>query len=357
VRRFVAAATKGLEPLELKARARHIAAALDDALPRPAARAMDVFVRALGPKLTSDGGASFAGFALSAWLEAHGLEDVEAALRANYELTQRFTSEFSIRPLLEHATAPTMAALKSWARDDSEHVRRLVSEGTRPRLPWGARLRRFEDEPSPVFELLEALKDDPSEYVRRSVANNLNDHAKDHPDLVLATARRWLKDASKERRRLVEHGLRTLVKRGDARALKLLGVRGSEDLEIAGTVTPRRAALGESVRIEARVRNAGEAEAHVVVDAKVHFLTKRDAASVKTFRLGRVDVGPGEEARVSRPLALVHRTIRTLYPGRHRVDVQVNGRLVEAGAFELVTSPRKSGRRAPVGLRSSRRLP
>jgi 3-methyladenine DNA glycosylase AlkC len=319
---------------------------------------MDVFVRALGPKQTATedfGQAVFAGFALSAWLEAHALEDVEAALRANYELTQRFTSEFSIRPLLEHAPGPTLAALKQWTRDDSPHVRRLVSEGTRPRLPWGPRLRRFEDDPSPVFALLEVLKDDPSEYVRRSVANNLNDHAKDHPDLVLATAKRWLKGASKERRRLVEHGLRTLVKRGDPRALSLLGVRGSSDLEIAGSVTPRRAALGESVRLEARVRNAGDAEAHVVVDAKVHFVTKTGAASVKTFRLGRLDVAAGEEARVSRPLALVHRTIRTLYPGRHRVDLQVNGQLVDAGAFEL--SDRKGGRQAPVRLRRSRRLP
>ncbi|MEW5739855.1 MAG: DNA alkylation repair protein [Myxococcota bacterium] len=337
-RRFVDAATKGLAPLELKDRARHIARALEAALPTPRRKAMDVFVRALGPRLTVTedfGTGIFAGFALSAWLEAHGLEDVQAALRANYELTQRFTAEFSIRPLLEGATAPTLAALRRWVKDDSPHVRRLVSEGTRPRLPWGPRLTAFARDPAPVFELLEALKDDPSEYVRRSVANNLNDHAKDHPALVLSTARRWLSGASKERRRLVEHGLRTLVKQGHPDALALLGAADGKSLEVRGRVTPPRVRLGERVTISARVTNSGREEAHVVVDAKVHFVTKRGGASVKTFRIGRVDAAPGQTVQLQRKLTLVHHSIRTLYPGRHRVEVQVNGRLTRAGAFVL----------------------
>lgn len=336
--RFVAAATRGLEPLKLKARARHIAAALDAALPGDRSQALRLFIRALGPKLTTTGDFGptlFAGFALSAWVEAHGLADVPLGLRANYELTQRFTAEFSLRPLLEQATTPTLTALKTWVQDDSPHVRRLVSEGTRPLLPWGARLRRFADDPSPVFALLEQLKDDPSEYVRRSVANNLNDHAKTHPDLVLATAKRWLRGASTERRRLVERGLRTLVKRGDPTALALLGAGAADGLQVTASVAPRTVKVGEQVRLTASVRNASDAVAHVVVDAKVHFVTKTGKASVKAFRLGRLDVAAGQAAQVSRPLALVHRTIRRLYPGRHRVDVQVNGRLTPAGHFTL----------------------
>ena len=153
----------------------------------------------------------------------HGLDHFEDSMRAQYALTQRFTAEYSIRAFLEKHPEATLARLREWAADPSQHVRRLVSEGTRPRLPWAPRLRAFQKDPRPVLELLELLKDDPELYVRRSVANNLNDIGKDHPALLTAVAKRWLRGATPERRWIVDHALRSAVKRADAGALGALG--------------------------------------------------------------------------------------------------------------------------------------
>ena len=153
----------------------------------------------------------------------YGLDHFEPSMQAHYQLTQRFTAEFSIRPFLIKHTEATLARLRQWARDPNEHVRRLVSEGTRPRLPWASRLPAFQADPAPVLALLELLKDDPALYVRRSVANNLNDIGKDHPRVLMQTAQRWMRDATPERAWVVRHALRWAVKQGDPAALKVLG--------------------------------------------------------------------------------------------------------------------------------------
>lgn len=338
--RFIADATRGLEALELKARAQHIADALAAVLPDDPTRAMRLAIASLGPPHTSTesfGNDVFHYMPLATWLHDVGPRDVETALEANYELTRRFTAEFSIRPLLIHAQARTLRALKTWTKDSDPHVRRLVSEGSRPRLPWAERLPAVQADPSLTLPLLEALKDDDSEYVRRSVANHLNDIAKDHPRVVLETATRWIDGASAARRRLVEHGLRTLVKAGDAKALSLLGATG-EALEVSGVVRPKRIAVGEAITVEATVRNRGRALTHVVVEAVVHFKRPSGRPSTKRFRISRFDLEPGAEQTVARRFTMAHRSIRTLHAGRHPVDVQANGRVAKAGSFDLTVT-------------------
>jgi 3-methyladenine DNA glycosylase AlkC len=332
-------ATRGLSSLELKARARHLADALERHLPAEPAKAFRLIVRSFeDPHEVSEGasGSVFRYLAFSEYLERHGPRDVKAALVANYELTQRFSSEFCIRPLILAAWPEVKRSLERWVRDDNEHVRRLVSEGTRPRLPWGRQLTHFVADPSPVLPLLEHLKDDPSEYVRRSVANNLNDIAKDHPEVVLSVARKWLRGASAERRRLVEHGLRTLLKRGDARALALLGADGRH-VEASGSLSPSKVKVGERVVFSATVENRGPKATHVVVEARVHFVKMR-GASAKPFRIARLDLKPGERRELSKSFLLEHRSIRRLFSGRHEVELQVNGARQPLGAFDLDAS-------------------
>ena len=333
---FKARALQGLTKLELKARARHIADALEATLPTEPAKAFAILIGAMEDPLEATrgyGGSVFRYLAVSEFLERHGPEDIEAALRANYELTQRFSSEFCIRPLLLANPSRVLKALAKWARDENPQVRRLVSEGTRTRLPWGRQLPNFIADPTPVLPLLEALKDDDSDYVRRSVSNNLNDLSKDHPSLVKGIAKRWLQGASKERRRLVEHSLRTLLKRGDAEALALIGAGGGK-LTARGALSPLKAKLGDRVTFRANVRNDGDEATHVVVEARVHFVS-RTGKSVKPFRLGRVDLAPGQEVEVRRTLELAHRTTRTLFAGVHEVELQVNGARSPLGAFKL----------------------
>jgi len=333
---FITSATTGLEALELKERARHIARALGAALPTDVTRAMELAIASLGEPLTVTegyGNEVFRFMPLSTWLHDVGPRDVETALRLNRELTKRFTAEFSIRSLLTHARTRTLRELKVWVKDENPHVRRLVSEGTRPRLPWAGRLPALQADPSLALPLLELLKDDDSGYVRRSVANHLNDIAKDHPKVVLSTARRWLVKATPERRRLVEHGLRTLVKAGNDEALSLLGASG-EGLKVSGSVSPSKLTVGESITVEATVKNGSDALTHVVVEAVVHFKRPK-GESTKKFRLARLDLEAGAKQTVTRRFQMAHRSIRQLHAGEHRVDVQANGRTAKAGTFDL----------------------
>ena len=206
----------------------------------------------------------------------HGLDHFEDSMRAQHALTQRFTAEYSIRAFLEKHPEATLARLREWTSDPSQHVRRLVSEGTRPRLPWAPRLRAFQKDPRPVLELLELLKDDPELYVRRSVANNLNDIGKDHPALLTAVAKRWLRGASEERRWIVNHALRSAVKRADAGALGALGYGAKAEVAVGDKrITPLRAKIGGSVTVSFTLANKQRRPQRVMVDLVVHFVKAR----------------------------------------------------------------------------------
>jgi 3-methyladenine DNA glycosylase AlkC len=336
---FVRRCLVGYEDMELTERARHIAQVLADHLPSDRRLALTVITDALGPEIEESELTGMDGFLylpLVFFVALHGLDHFEEAMRAQYELTKRFTAEFSIRAFLERYPDATLDRMREWAADPNVHARRLVSEGTRPRLPWAPRLRGFQADPGPVIELLEALKDDPEEYVRRSVANNLNDISKDHPDLVVEVARRWWAGASPDRRRLVRHGLRTLIKQGHPGALAVLGHGPDSPVEVvAVSVAPTSVAIGEKVGIEVRLANRSNREGGALVDVIVHFVKANGTASPKVFKGAEVMLGPGEEKTISKTISLRQHSTRTHYPGRHQVDVQLNGRVVPGTGFEL----------------------
>ncbi len=234
---FIAAACEGLEALEMKERSAHIQAALDPLLPQDFRAACDVMLASLSPKTDEDWKAEdietlgICGWAVMPMAEivaARGLGDFDHAMGVLAEMTKRFTAEFAVRPFLIADPERGLKIARQWAEDDNYHVRRFASEGTRPRLPWGLRLQSFVEDPQPLLPLLTRLRDDPSEYVRRSVANSLNDIAKDHPDLIAGIAADWLQDAPKDRVRLVKHACRTLIKAGHAPTLEALGYGPAE---------------------------------------------------------------------------------------------------------------------------------
>ncbi|HYC38273.1 MAG TPA: hypothetical protein VEC19_17735 [Usitatibacter sp.] len=338
-RDFVRSALRGFEPLDLMARARAIAQALAGHLPRDFPQAADILVRSLGPPLGTTGGHGMAPFFYlphSFFVAAHGLGHFEESMRAQYEITQRFTAEFSIRVFLERTPDRTLARLREWTADPSVHVRRLVSEGTRPRLPWAPRLRAFQRDPTPVLELLERLKDDPELYVRRSVANNLNDIGKDHPAIAAETARRWLAGGAPHRRWIVAHALRSAVKRAEPGALEVLGYGAAARVSISNVaIEPPRARIGGRVEIGFEVHNPGRTRQGVLVDLRVHFVKANGQASPKTFKLRALELAPGERARLSKSISLDQLTTRTHYPGVHRVEALCNGAASPLGAFDL----------------------
>jgi 3-methyladenine DNA glycosylase AlkC len=337
---FLREALTGYEPLALLPRGWQIARALRRHLPQDYARAADVLLASLGPKLTSTesfGMAPFLYLPHVLFVAEFGLDHFEISMRAQHELTQRFTAEFSIRPYLERHTEATLARMETWARDPSPHVRRLVSEGARPRLPWASRLRRFQADPRPVLALLELLKDDPELYVRRSVANNLNDIGKDHPALLAETARRWQRGASEERRWLIRHALRSAVKRSEAGALAVLGFGGAAQVSIDNArIEPPRVKTGGAVSISFSVRNTSAASARVLVDFRVFFVKAGGKPRPKVFKLKTLSLAPGETATLGKTLSLKQMTTRQHHPGRHAVEVLLNGRAAPLGAFEVV---------------------
>ncbi len=229
---FQAMALDGLEPLGILERGKHLARALRHNLPIDYESAVGILVDSLTPPLgqTSDMGLTvFFYLPHVSFVAQYGLnregnggrDPFEASMQAQYELTRRFSAEFCLRPFLIHEPARTLQRLLQWTDDPDPHVRRLCSEGTRPRLPWAVRIPAFQADPAPVLPILEKLKNDPSLYVRRSVANHLGDIAKDHPALVFEICERWLADADDDLRWVIRHALRHPVKKMNQEALRL----------------------------------------------------------------------------------------------------------------------------------------
>lgn len=339
--RFVRAATKGLDELELLDRGKHIAAAMAAFLPSSYPEAIDVILRSLGPEHATDellgvGMAPFFYLPHVLFVAERGLEHFDVSMRAQYELTKRFSAESSIRPYINQDPERTFRYLRVWAKDPDPHVRRLVSEGTRLRLPWAMRVRWLDDNPNRVLALLEGLKDDPASVVRRSVANNLNDLGKVHPNLLVATCKAWLDGASDERRALIEHALRSAIKRGEAGALGLLGFGQKPKVELEDVkVRPKPVRIGEQVAIEFRLRSTARSGQDLLVDLRVHFVKASGRTSPKVFKLKRVHLAPREVASFTTKVSLAVHSTRKPQPGRHEFEVLVNGAPVPAGSFQV----------------------
>lgn len=336
---FVTLALDGFDALELTPRARQIARALARYLPADFAQAAPLLKASLGPLTDSDeltGMETFIYLPHVFYVADHGLDHFDAAMDLQYELTQRFTAEFSIRAYIQRHPERTLTTLRRWAADPSPHVRRLVSEGTRPRLPWASRLPEFQRDPTPVIELLELLKDDPALYVRRSVANNLNDIGKDNPDALVETCRRWWTDATPEREWLIRHALRSTIRRGDPGALGIVGAGDATGLTVtASSVAPAEPAIGDSVTVTVTVINESPATRVVMLDLRVHFVKADGRPSPKVFKGASFDLAPGAEREVRKRISLKQHTTRTHYPGRHEVEVIVNGATSPIGGFDL----------------------
>lgn len=229
---FRQVALDGLDPLELMERGQHLARALRQCLPDNYAKAIEILLASLTPPHTETDGLGLAVFFYhphACFVAKYGLnpkenggeDPFETSMNVQYELTKRFSAEFSIRPFLIQQQDRTLLRLIEWTSDPDPHVRRLCSEGTRPRLPWAPRIPAFIANPEPVFPILEVLKDDQSLYVRRSVANHLGDIAKDHPEKVFEICERWLINSSNEVKWLIRHALRHPAKKQNKMALQL----------------------------------------------------------------------------------------------------------------------------------------
>lgn len=339
---FKQVASAGLEELELKERVLKVAAALDEFLPDDFDAATGILCASLhasedperdGASFGSEGICGFPVWPLTEWVALRGLKEPERALDTLKEMTKRFSSEFAIRPFIAGRPNETLDTMIAWVGDPNRHVRRLVSEGSRPRLPWGMRLQGFVDDPKPLLPLLEALRDDPEDYVRRSVANNLNDIAKDHPALVAAIASDWLKDAPQERAHLVRHACRTLLKAGDAKTLAAFGYLPQPSAKCGLTIETPVVEFGEQLSFAVQL-DALQPEGKLMIDYAIHFVKANGKRAAKVFKWKDVQANASslkaDRAHVIQPI-----TTRKYYPGRHALEIFVNGKSVAVAEFDL----------------------
>ena len=340
--KFCTDALPGLQSLELKERAYHIMKALDVRLPRDFGDFSEIILTSLHPsESSSEDGAEFGpegvmGFA--AWpvtdlVTERGIGVPDEALPLLKEVTKRFSAEFAVRPFLDQHTEKTLTIFEDWAGDGNHHVRRLVSEGSRPRLPWGMQLKKFVAEPEKILPLLEILKDDSEEYVRRSVANSLNDIAKDHPDMVAEIAAGWLKNADKNRKRLVKHACRTLIKQGHKGALAAFGYGPVSGLQCDLKINTPSVEYGGGLGFEAVFHGGGEAQ-KVMVDYAIHFVKANGKTAPKVFKWKDTKLAGGRLSAM-RNHGIKPITTRKYYPGEHMLEIFVNGVSVATAAFEL----------------------
>jgi 3-methyladenine DNA glycosylase AlkC len=341
---FAQCAAENIEANELKQRAAQIRVALDKFLPDDFGRAVEIMLASLHPhdsvELSAVGmnAEGIRGWAVMPMSELIGLrceEDFELAMQAQHTLTKRFSSEFGIRYSILANPERAMEIILGWTRDKNHHVRRLASEGCRPRLPWAMQLPMFMADPSPVLPVLEALKDDDSEYVRRSVANNVNDIAKDHPDIAANLALKWMEGAGKARQKTVRHASRTLIKQGHPIALKALGFAPPQvDVSPVRVTTPT-VMFGEALEFESMLVSTASKPQNLVIDYVLHFRKANGRTAPKTFKLKTATLKPGERMAIKRRHPIRPITTRRYYNGAQSVELQINGAAMGDTGFEL----------------------
>ena len=340
---FLAEVLPGLEGRELKARIDWIADCLEPRLPEDFGAMAAALEAALPPPLdpgrSDDDFGRFIHAVHGVLAVRHGMEAPERALDLLEAATQRFSMEFYIRPFLTRHPDLTLARLQGWVRHPNYHVRRLVSEGTRPSLPWAGKLTL---DPGVTLPLLDKLHADPTRYVTRSVANHLNDIAKKDPEAVLARLAAWKaegRQAPGELAWMTRHALRTLVKSGHEGALAALGYDPDADLRAEVSV-PDRAPIGGMLDFEVTLAAGAGARLPVpaLVDFALIFYRPGGAEGRRVFKLKAVEVGAAPVTLTKRHRLKGDASTFTLYPGPHRLELMVNGRVVAEGGFEL-TAP------------------
>ena len=333
-RAFQKHATAPLAELSFSERTSHIAAVLKRSLPAHFPTALEILVSTLPAPLDGFEGVlneRFWLWPLGDFIRDYGDEYVKESLEACYKLTKCFTAEFAVRPLLKRDPDYCLDVLSTWTNDPNEHIRRLISEGTRPRLPWSSRL----DLPrNKVLPLLEALQDDSSDYVRRSVANHLNDLGKADIDWLPEYLSGWLDKAGDERIQIIKHALRNHVKQGHSGALKLLGYEAFEPAHFQ-LETSKQVTIGEYIEFFCSFKNTKDKPQPLIVDFAIHFRKANGELSRKVFKWKTFEAAAGEEIQLSKRMQLAQRNTRKLYPGKHKLDVQINGKIVQESAFLL----------------------
>lgn len=335
--KFLKAINKDLESLELKDRVRLISNCLATDLSPSYKENIKFLIKTLASEGAEDGVTGFMTWPLLQYVEDYGLEDFDTSFDAMYEMTKRFSAEFAIRPFLIADDKRVFKILNKWKKDKNYHVRRLCSEGIRPNLPWGLKVPVLNENLERNLKLINSLKDDSEEYVRRSVANHLNDISRLDEKLMLSTAKEWSKNnPSADRVWVIRHATRTLLKQGHPQALKLHGYNPKPKIETSSPkLNKKKIKEGESLQLKLKIKSKSKSDQKIIGDYIIHFLKKNGEYSKKPFRFKDGVLKGGETLEIDKKITFKKVTTRTHYSGLHKISVQING--VEGGStsFQL----------------------
>ncbi|QNK63127.1 DNA alkylation repair protein [Pedobacter sp. PAMC26386] len=331
--------TKDFQLMELKQRMHHTTLVIHEFLPYGYPKAIQHLFSLINQlRKTESGEDKLAFIFLPDYIETYGLEDYETSITAIEFVTQFITCEFAVRPFLAKYGSQMMKQMEKWSLHENYKVRRLASEGSRSRLPWAMAVPGLKKDPSPILPILENLKNDPSEWVRKSVANNLNDISKDHPETIITIASRW-KSFSKETDAIIKHGCRSLLKQGYSKILAYYGLE-STHLELQHfEIQPPFTAIGDSLGFTITVKNTAQTVQKIRLEYAVYYKRLNGQSSKKVFKISERDYQPNETAVVNRKQSFKIITTRKFYPGQHQLSIILNGQENELKDFELVSWP------------------
>ena len=335
-------ANQNLDSLELKQRSIQICTALTSYLPSEFEKAASILIEAMGEDEEDNSGGleGYNGFRFMPFLDfvaAQGLGNPDIALNSLEKMTLHFSAEFAIRPFILKHPDITLPRLMEWTSHSDWRVRRLASEGSRPRLPWGMQLKPFINDPSFVIGILNQLYNDTNLIVRRSVANNLNDIAKDNPELAVETAQSWWDSGEEIARWTVRHGLRTLIKQGHQEALSILGFIGGDNIRVENfQFQTSLVMIGDELNFSLLLVSEELKNVRLIVDYILHRVLANGKLSKKVFKLRQIELLPGEQISLSGKHKFKQLSTRTYYPGIHSIELIVNGHSVGKYDFELI---------------------
>jgi 3-methyladenine DNA glycosylase AlkC len=326
-----------LDSLELKDRVRLISSQLYQSLPKDFPKALEVLLRIAKKQNLK----SFELWPATEFIQTYGLNHIDESIEAMLELTQRFTAEFCIRPFINSHGTKIYKKLYTHLDHPSEHVRRWLSEGTRPRLPWGEKLSLAIENPAHGLKILEKLKWDSSLYVRKSIANHLNDIAKDHPSVVIKTLDQWAKkipkSKSKEFNFIVNRALRTMIKNGDPGALTLIGVDSAKNKVAARNLKINKTnfKMGETLLLSFGLQNKSKKKIKFVADYIIYFQKANGHLAPKVFKLKTGWIESGQVLSIEKKHSFKPITTRKYHSGLHKISLKVNGLEMPAQDFYL----------------------
>lgn len=317
--------------MELKERINAIAATLRNFLPEDFVKTITIFKK-VAPTL-----GEFENWALLKYIELYGIDNFDESIKAMKELTQFSTAEFAIRLFMIRYTKQMLSLMNQWVNDPNEHVRRLAAEGSRPRGVWTEHIISFKKNPRPVLQLLEKLKGDPSLYVRKAVANNLNDISKDHPDLVIKLCKRWKKDNNKHTDWIIKHACRTLLKKGDLRVLSVLGFTLSPRIKIYNfTTSSKKVKINSGYTFSFSIKSLSKKKQKLAIDYKIHYVSKNGKKSLKVFKLAEKEIPAGNTLALVKKHHFKDNTSRKHYTGMHHLELIINGIKYKSINFNII---------------------